>query len=173
MRDGNDASLEVREVSLEPGNTLRIEMVRRLVEEQHVRLLEKNTAERDATLLSARQIRHGGIARRQSEGVHRDLDLVVEIPEVVRVDLLLNLRLTIEQLGHRVVVHRLRELVRDVIELVEQRTLSTNRFLDVAADVLAGIQLRLLREVADAGALCRPGFALEFLIDARHDAKQR
>ena len=54
MRDGDDAALEIGEVSLEPGDALGVEMVRRLVEEEHVRLLEQHAAEGDASLLSSR-----------------------------------------------------------------------------------------------------------------------
>ena len=39
--------------------------------------------------------------------------------------------------------------------------------------VLVGIELRLLLEVADAGALGDPGLAGIFLVDAGHDPQQR
>jgi hypothetical protein len=37
----------------------------------------------------------------------------------------------------------------------------------------AGVELRLLRQVADAHAGHRRGFALEVLVDAGHDLQQR
>ena len=110
MRDGDDAALEISEMALEPGDALGIEVVGRLVEEQHVRLLEQYAAERDTSFLAAREIGDLGVSGRQPQGVHRHLDLVVEIPEVVRVDLLLHLRLPVEQFRHCAVVHRLGEL---------------------------------------------------------------
>jgi hypothetical protein len=45
--------------------------------------------------------------------------------------------------------------------------------LDVAADVLRGIELRLLRKVADADALADEGFADVVVLDAGHDLEQR
>ena len=56
---------------------------------------------------------------------------------------------------------------------LEQRALRLHRELDVAAHVLRRIELRLLRQVADARALRRPRFALKVLVDAGHDAQQR
>jgi hypothetical protein len=38
--------------------------------------------------------------------------------------------------------------------------------------VLAGIELRLLLEIADAGALGDPGLARIFLVEPRHDLEQ-
>src|SRR5205814_10617682 len=54
VRHRHDASLELGEMSLEPRHTLGIEMVRGLVKEQHVRLVEQKPAQRDATLLASR-----------------------------------------------------------------------------------------------------------------------
>ena len=39
--------------------------------------------------------------------------------------------------------------------------------------VFVGIELRLLLQVADAGAFGDPALAGEFLVDAGHDAQQR
>ena len=54
VRDGNDASREVGEMPLEPRDALGVEVVRRLVEQQHVGLLEQHTTERDASPLASR-----------------------------------------------------------------------------------------------------------------------
>ncbi len=45
-------------------------------------------------------------------------------------------------------------------------------FFDVAAHVLAGIELRLLRQEADVDAGLRAGFAENVGVDAGHDAQQ-
>ena len=95
---------------------------------------------------------HIRVRRRQSQRIHRDLDLAVELPQILRVDLLLHLRLLLEQLRHLVVRHRLGELHRDLLELLEQRALLLHRDLDVSLHVLRRIELRLLRQVADARA---------------------
>jgi hypothetical protein len=90
----------------------------------------------------------------------------------VRVDLLLHLGLTVEQLLHRLVVHRLGERHVDLLELREQGALRRDRFLDVSQHGLRRVELRLLRQEANARARMRPGFALELLVDAGHDAQQ-
>jgi hypothetical protein len=91
----------------------------------------------------------------------------------VRVDVLLKTPLLFQQLVHRVVIHRLRELHRDGVESLERVALGLERGLDVAADIPGFVQLRLLREVADLRALRRPRFALNVGVDAGHDAEQR
>ena len=68
------------------------------------------------------------------------------------VDLVLQPPLLLEQLVHLVVAHRLGELRRDLVEVVEQLAQVAHAVLDVAADVLGGVELRLLRQVADPGA---------------------
>src|SRR5262249_3411364 len=63
VRDGDDAARILREVLLEPRDALGVEMVGRLVEQQEVRLLEQDLAERDAAALAAgehRDLRIGG-----------------------------------------------------------------------------------------------------------------
>ncbi len=97
MGDGHDGARELLEVALEPGHRLGVEVVGGLVEEQHVRLLQQQAAERHAALLAAGERRHVGVARRQAQRVHGDLDLVVEVPEVVRVDLVLEPRVLVER----------------------------------------------------------------------------
>ena len=72
--------------------------------------------------------------------------MAIEVPRVGDVDLVPDLRLLVEQLRHRVVVHRLAELVADLLEASEQRT----RLGDALGDRLRVAHLGLLREVADA-----------------------
>jgi len=84
--------------------------------------------------------------------VHRELDGAVEIPAFAGVDPILQSRLLVEQLLHLLGRDRLAELRADVLEPREQCPNLGDAFLDVAADVLAGIELGLLREVADPEA---------------------
>jgi hypothetical protein len=89
---------------------------------------------------------------RQPQRVHRDLDLAVQLPQVAGVDLVLQLRLLLEQ---RVICRRRarRRLHADLVEAPQQVALVLDRLLDVAAHVERGVELRLLRQVADARAL--------------------
>ena len=67
-------------------------MVGRLVEQQQVRLLQQQLAQCHPTTLTAGEHRHVGVGRRQ-QGVHRLLELGVQIPGVAMVQLLLQLTL--------------------------------------------------------------------------------
>ena len=76
------------------------------------------------------------------------------------------------QLGHLVrglvgVVHR------ELVVAVEDRLLGGDALHHVLAHGLGGIELRLLRQVADPGAFGDPALAGELLVDARHDPQQR
>src|SRR4051812_36778720 len=76
--DEDDVARIVDEMLLEPLHALGVEMVGRLVEQDDVGLLEQQAGERHAPLLAARKIVDPRIAGRTAEGVHRDLELVVE-----------------------------------------------------------------------------------------------
>ena len=92
--DRDDASGILRQVLLEPGDALGVEVVRRLIEKQQIRLLQQDPAERNPALLTAGEVIDALAGRRKAERVHRQLERVVE-------DLLLAGRLC------RVQVHRL------------------------------------------------------------------
>src|SRR6185312_9349533 len=61
----------------------------------------------------------------------------------------------------------------DLFETLEQRFDLAETLGDIAGDILARIELRLLLQVANGGAFRRPGLAAEILFDARHDLEQR
>jgi hypothetical protein len=170
VRDRHHGARERLEVVLQPRHALGVEVVGGLVEQEHVGLLEQHLAQRDAAALAARELRHVGVAGRQAQRVHGDLDLVVEIPEVVLVDVLLHLRLLVHQLVE--VGVGLGERGADLVEAVEHPALVRQRELHVAAHVERRVELRLLRQVADARALVRPRLALKVLVGAGHDAQQ-
>ena len=140
-------------------------MVGRLVEQQQIGLLEQQPAQRDAAALAAGELRHVGVVGRAAQRVHRLVDLGVEVPQALGLDLVL-------QLGHLV-----RGLVRvvhgELVVAVEDRLLRRDALHHVLAHGLVGIELRLLLQVADARALGHPGLAGELLVDAGHDAQQR
>ncbi len=164
MGDDQDRALVVDQVLLEPGDGLGVEVVGGLVEEQHVGRLEQEAAEGDAACLAPRERVGHGVVGRAAQRLHRDVDLAVEVPEVLRVDLVLEAR---HLLGGLVgVVHG------EVVVALEDGALGRNALHHVAADVEGGVELRLLREVADAGALGGPGLAGEVLVEAGHDLEQ-
>ena len=163
--DDQDRAGIVAQMAFEPRHGFRIEMVGRLVEQQQVRLVEQQPAQRDAAALAARELGDIGVVRRTAQRVHRLIDLAVEIPQALRLDLVL-------QLGH--LVGGLVGIVRrQLVVAVEDRLLLGDAFHDVLAHRLGRIELRLLLEVADARALGDPGLAVIVLVDPGHDPQQR
>ena len=164
MGDRDHAALELLQEALEPGHRLGVEVVRGLVEEQHVGRLQQQAAQRDPALLAAREGRHVRVPRRQAQRVHRELDLLVEVPEVLRVDLVLQAR---ELVGGVV-----RVVGRDLLVALQDLPLLRHRLLDVLEHVLRGVELGLLGQVADAGALGRERLAREVLVHPGHDPEE-
>ena len=165
MGDGHDSAAVVVEMALEPRHRLGVEVVGRLVEEQQVGLAQKQPAQGDPSPLAAGQRRHVGVRGRAAQRVHGDLERGVEVPAVDRVDLLLHPRELVRGLVG--VVHR------QLVEPVEQGTDLRHAVLDVAAHVLALVELRLLLEQAHGGAGRELGVAVELGVEPGHDPQQR
>ena len=126
MRDRDDGARVLLQVPLEPRDRLGVQVVRRLVEQQQVGFLEEQAAERHAAPLAARERGHVGVAGRAAQRVHRDLQVRVEIPQVLVIDLVLELgRLVGRFVG--VVLHQR-------VVAVDDRLLLRDAFLDVAQD---------------------------------------
>ena len=105
---------------------------------------EQQPAERDAAALAAGELGHVGVGGRQAQRVHRRVELRVEVPGVGGVDPLLQAR---ELVGGLVGV-----VGGELVEAVEQRARLGDAVLDVAAHVLALVELGLLLEQPDGGA---------------------
>ncbi len=172
VRHGDHRARVFLEKPLQPGNRFGVEVIRRFVEQQHVRLRQQQPAQRDAAALAARQLGDVRIPGRQAQRVRRDLEFAVQFPAASGVDRVLQFALFLEQRIHLLVIHRFRESHADVVEAVQQCLDVGDAFLDVAPNVFACIQFRFLRQVTDVNARLRPGFTVELLVDARHDAQQ-
>ena len=151
VRDGDDGAFVLLEVLLEPLHGFGIEMVRRLVEQQDVRFLNHQPTQSHPPLLPARERIDFLIGGRTAKRIHRDLELILQLPSVGRFDLLLELRLLIEQLLH-FVRRGLADLVADRFIFFEQRHQFFLAFFDDLFHGLVGIELRLLLEQTDAVA---------------------
>ena len=66
-------------------------MVGRLVEQEKFGLLEQEPAQRDTTPLAAGEFRDIGLVERAAQRVHRLIDLGIEIPKPLGLDLVLEL----------------------------------------------------------------------------------
>ena len=148
-------------------------MVRRLVQEQEVRFLEKDLAQGDAAALTAGNLRHVRVRGRQAESVHRDLELAVELPRVRRLYRVLDLLV----LGHELVALGLgkigRHLFVQLVEALQQTARSGDGELDVAQDVPGRIEARILRQEPDSRSVRGRRVAGEVLVHARHDPQER
>jgi hypothetical protein len=148
-------------------------MVRGLVEQEHVGLLEENAAKCHATALSTRERGDVGVARWEAKRVHGDLDLAIQIPGSGGVDTILELRLLVDQRVHLVIRRDVPELRRDLFEAPQEISRVGDGDFHVAANVEIRVELRLLREVSDPGALGRPCLTEEVRVQPRHDPEQR
>ena len=148
MRDGDDRALVLVQEVLEPGDRLGVEMVGRLVEQQQVRRLQQQPAQRDATALAARELRDVRVRRRQPQRVHRVLELRVEIPGAGGLDRVLHLGLLLEDLVHLLGRQLLAELRVDLVEARQQRAHWRDALLDVAEHGLRRVERRLLRQIS-------------------------
>ena len=173
MGDRHDRARVLLEEALEPGHRLGVEMVGGLVQQQHVRLLQQQPAQRHAAPLAAGDLGDLGVARRHAQRVHRQLDRAIEIPRVDRVDLVLQARLLLEQLLHLVVAERLAQLGAHFLEAREQGARLGHALLDVAPHVLVRVERRLLGEIADAQPVGGERLAQEVVVDPGHDAQER
>ena len=91
--DGDDGAVVVAQRALEPRHRLGVEVVGGLVEQQQVGLGQQQAAQRDAALLAAGEGGDVGVAGREAQGVHGDLDLAVEVVGAGGLDLGLELGL--------------------------------------------------------------------------------
>ena len=112
-------------MAFEPHHRLGIEMVGRLVEQKQIRLLQEEFAERDAAPLAAGELRHLRIVWRTTQRIHRLIDLGVEVPQPLGLDLVL-------KLGH-FVGGFVGIVQRQFIVAVEDRLLRRHAFHDVLA----------------------------------------
>ena len=156
------------QVLLQPGDGLGVEMVGGLVEQQHLGRLEQQPAERHPARLAAREGRHVRAVGRAAQRLHGDVDLGVEVPQTLGVDLVL-------EGGH--LLHQrlgivLGDLHGDLVEAGHQRRLGRNPLHHVAAHVPGRVELGLLRQVAHPDALGRPGLAGKIGVQPGHDPHQ-
>src|SRR6267143_5763796 len=152
VSDGNHRSGVLLNVVLEPRNGYGIEMVRRFVQQKNVRLLEQQAAEPYPALLSAGQDRYGRVGGRTPKRVHCHFEPRIQVPRLSGIELLLDLPLTLEQVRHLIVRHRLAELRTDLVEFLQQIDDRLNALLDDLADCFRGIELRFLLEKSDGEA---------------------
>ena len=124
------------EVLLEPEHALRVEVVRRLVEQEQVRPAQQELAQRHAAPLAPGQVHDRKVRRRAAQCVHRLLELRVDLPRVGVVEHLLQLA----ELLHELVAVVGGHLFGDGVVPVEFGLDLAEALLDVAEDGLLLVQ---------------------------------
>ena len=170
VRDRDDGARVLLERPLEPGDGLGVEVVGRLIEEEEVGFGQQQPAQRDPSTLATRERGDVGVARRQSERVHRDLEGAIEVPGAGGVDLGLQVALLGDE---RVDVGiGIAKGGAHLVEAIDETLRLTHALGDVAGDVLGLVELRLLRQVPHGEAGGEAGLAGEPVVLAGHDPQQ-
>ena len=171
MRDRHHGAGVVLKGTLQPRDRLRVEVVRGLVEQQKVRRGEQQSTKCHATAFAPRKFGDVRVGGRKAKRIHGDLKLAFEIPRVDRVDSRLQVGLFAQECveirvggGHG---------GADLVKTKQEVTLLGHAVGNVSHDVLGGVELRFLGEVANAESRRQSGLAGEAVIQTGHDPKQR
>ena len=156
----------------EPLHRFRVEVVRRLVQEQQVRFFQKRHAQCHPPPLAAGKLSHGRFVGRQHQGVGGDVHHAVQLPAVAGVDLLLQPAHLFHEPVEVVVGLGVGHLHGDLVEAVDEVLDRLHGGAKVVADGLVEVQLRLLGDVADAHVPRQGGGAFDIGFDAGHDFQQ-
>ena len=148
-------------------------MVRGLVEQQDVGLLNEKAAERDTAALAPGEQVDLRIGRRAPERVHCDLELGLDLPPIGGLDLLLELALALEEVVHLFGGHLLGKSFVHFLVCFEKVEDFLSPFLNDFFDGGAGRELRLLLEITDAIAFGEAHLADIVFVDSGDDAQKR
>ncbi len=157
--------------TFQPGDGFGVQVVGRLVQQQHVRAREQQTAQCDTAALTPGQHADIGIPRRQAQCFGGHFQLALEVVGVRGLDQVFQLGLTRGEgveIGVRLGVGGI-DFIKFGLGVLDV----SQGFFHALAHVLGIIQFRLLGKVADIQTRHGTCFAVVVLIDAGHDAQQR
>ena len=160
-------------MSLEPLDTLRVEVVGRLVKKKYIRLTEKQTAECHTTTFTTTQGADLCVWWRTLKSIHSPLKLGINLPSATVLYLFRELSLTFDKSSHLIIGHRLAELHVDFLIFLQDVHDFLNTFLYDLYHGLLRIHLRLLLKISDRITGCPYDFSLISLLDTRDDLHQR
>ena len=149
---------EALQEHFQPLDRFGVQVVGRLVEQQHVGLGQQQAAQRDAALFAAGQHADLGVPGRQAQRVGGDLELVLGVgagggDDGFQLGLLGGQRV---EIGVRLAIGGV-----DLFELGLGREHLAHGLFDALAHGVLGVELGLLRQVADVQAGHRRGLALD------------
>ena len=168
--DGDDGAFVLLQVLLEPIDTLGIEVVGGLVEQQDVGLLQEQAAEGHAAALATAEVLHQLVLVGAAEGVHSALELLVEVPGIVSLEEFCKFSLTGDKFVE--VGVGFGEGVVHFVVLLEQVNGLLHGLLHHFLDGLGVVELGLLLEVADAVARREDHLALIVFVDTGDNLHQ-
>ena len=170
MGNRHHSTGETLQELLQPIHRFRIQMVGRLVQQQHVGLRKQQLAQCHATFFTTRQDPDLGVPRRQSQGIGSHFQLLVQAIAIGRSDNRFEPRL----LGCQRIEISIFFGISGIHGI--QFGLCFKHFAERALHFLThglfGIQLRFLGQIADVQVGHRNRFAFDFLVDASHDLEQ-
>ena len=172
MGNGDNGTLILLKVLLQPIDTLGIEVVGRLIQQKHIGLLQQQTTQSNSTTLTTREHLDTLVSIGASQSIHSTLQDAVKLPAVDVVNLLVELALTLDKAIHLIVRERLTELHINLLVLLQQSDSRGTSLLDNLLNGLRVIQLRLLLEVANRVARREDNLTLEILVDAGNNLHQ-
>ena len=172
MRNHNHGSLIFFKMIFQPGHRFGVQMVGRLVQKQHVRFLQQQTAQSHAAFFASGKFGNVGIGRRTTQSVHCNLNGSFKIPTVTGIDFFRQSGLLFYQGIHFVIAHRLGKLGRNFLKTFQQVTGFAQSVHNVFHNVFVWIQFRLLLQITDLNAVGRPGLAIKLLVHTGHNFQQ-
>ncbi|MNQ01434.1 hypothetical protein D3C85_140940 [compost metagenome] len=168
--DGHHGAGEAQQELFQPVDRFRIQMVGRLVEQQHVGFRQQQLAQCHAALFTTGQHADGGVPWRQAQRVGGHFQLQIQIAAVGSRDDRFQACLFRGQ-GVEIGVFLGIRGVHGFQLGLRFKHFAQARF-DFLAHGFCRVQLRFLRQVADVQARHRHGFALDVGVDACHDFQQ-
>ena len=154
---------------LQPVDAFGIQMVGRLVEQQHVRFLQQEAAKCHASAFSSRKVFHRLVGRWTAQSIHGTFQFAVQIPSIRSVDDVLQFPLTGKQGIHLIfilVIFRKTEFLVDFFIFRQGIHDRLHTLHDHFLHGLGRIQLRFLRQISHAVPRREYHFALEILVQS-------
>ena len=173
VRHHHQRAAELFEIFLQPRDRFGVEVIGRLVQQQRIRIGQQQTAQRHASLFAARKRAHIRVARRQPQRVHGALDLVVQTPQIARINQILQPPQLVIDLFGFLRAHVFAQLAAQLVIAVQDGLRGRRAIRHVAGHVLRLVQLRLLRQIPHANARRDDAFTVIILVQPGNNFQQR
>ena len=157
MGDGDDAAVEIDQQLFQPGYRVQVQVVGRLVEQQHVGPGDQRLGQRHALFGAARERADDGVLV-QVQAVQGFFDALLPVPAVQRLDFRLQGVQIGVLVGRQVLLHHMPGPCQSCAGSYENRSVR--------------VQAGLLRDIGNAQVLLQLQGAVVGFVDARQDFEQ-